>query len=300
MDFWATVTGGPRSDSDKHNRSTRSAVSTTLWTVPVEELVRLLVLGLLAGALGGLVGVGGSIVIIPVLTLLLGKDQHLSQATAMIINVLVAAASLLQHHRAGAVQWVVVGRLVPFGLVLIVVGVLVSNTVEGEILMKLYGVFLLYVIAFSVMKLLDDHRSQTRQESPKTGWVRVGIVGGLMGFVAGLLGIGGAPVSIPMLQRINHLPLRQAIAVTSAAMVITSIVGAIGKNLTLSSLTDAAGRSLGLTVQDSFLLASFLAPTAVLGALAGARLAHILPVRWVRAAFILLMIWASIEMLGFV
>ena len=68
--------------------------------MPVEELVRLLLLGLLAGALGGLVGVGGSIVIIPVLTLLLNKDQHLSQATAMIINVLVAAASLLQHHRA--------------------------------------------------------------------------------------------------------------------------------------------------------------------------------------------------------
>ncbi len=300
MDFWATATTGPRSDSDKHRRSTRPAVSTTLWTVPVEELVRLLVLGLLAGALGGLVGVGGSVVIIPVLTLLLNKNQHLSQATAMIINVLVAAASLLQHHRAGAVQWAVVGRLVPFGLVLIVVGVLVSNSVEGELLMKLYGVFLLYVIAFSVMKLLDDHRSQTRPKSPKTGWVRVGVVGGLMGFVAGLLGIGGAPVSIPLLQRVNHLPLRQAIAVTSAAMVITSIVGAIGKNLTLSSLTDAAGRSLGLGVQDSFLLASFLAPTAVLGALAGARLGHILPVRWVRAAFIGLMVWASIEMLGFV
>jgi hypothetical protein len=166
--------------------------------------------------------------------------------------------------------------------------------------MKIYGVFLLYVIAYSFMKLLDDHRSQSRPKSPKTGWVRVGVVGGVMGFVAGLLGIGGAPVSIPLLQRVNHLPLRQAIAITSAAMVITSIVGAIGKNLTLSSLTDAAGRSLNLGVQDSFLLASFLAPTAVIGALAGARLAHILPVRWVRAAFILLMIWASIKMLGFV
>lgn len=121
-----------------------------------------------------------------------------------------------------------------------------------------------------------------------------------MGFVAGLLGIGGAPVSIPMLQRLNHLPLRVAIAVTSAAMVITSIVGAVVKNATLSTLTDGAGQSLGLTFRDSFLLASFLAPTAVLGALAGARLAHVLPVRWVRVAFILLMIWACVEMLGLV
>lgn len=266
--------------------------------MPSGELLSLLVLGLLSGALGGLVGVGGSIVIIPVLTLLLDRDQHLSQAAAMIINVLVAAASLLQHHRAGAVRWDVVGRLVPFGLVLVLVGVAVSNAVDGEILMKIYGAFLLYVIAFSVMKLIDDHRPDPQPTPPKISWPRVGAVGSTMGFVAGLLGIGGAPVSIPMLQRINHLPLRQAIGVTSAAMVITSGIGAVGKNLTLSTLTDASGQSLGLSFLDSFLLASFLAPTAVLGALAGARLAHVLPVRWVRAAFILLMIWASAKMLG--
>ncbi len=261
-------------------------------------MVSLLVLGLLAGALGGLVGVGGSIVIIPVLTLLMGRDQHLSQAAAMIINVLVAAASLLQHYRARAVRWAVVGRLVPFGLVMVLAGVAVSNTVHGEILTKLYGGFLLYVIAFSVTKLVDDHRRAAAPSAPRTGWLRVGSVGAAMGFVAGLLGIGGAPVAIPMLQRIARLPLREAIAVTSAAMVITSIAGAVVKNATLSTLTDAAGRSLGLGFHDSFLLASFLAPTAVLGAMAGARLTHVLPVRWVRVAFILLMIWACVEMLG--
>lgn len=266
--------------------------------MPLNEIASLLALGLVAGALGGLVGVGGSVVIIPALTLLMGRDQHLSQAAAMIINVLVAAASLLQHQRARGVRWDVVGRLAPFGLVMIVVGVLVSNAVYGEILMKLYGGFLLYVIAFSVMKLVGDHQTGGTPAPLRTGWARVGAVGGTMGFVAGLLGIGGAPVSIPMLQRINHLPLRDAIAVTSAAMVITSTVGAAVKNATLSSLTDAGGQSLGLSFHDSFLLASFLAPTAILGALVGARLVHVLPVRWVRLAFILLMIWACIEMLG--
>jgi len=260
-------------------------------------MVSLLVLGLLAGALGGLVGVGGSIVIIPVLTLLMDRDQHLSQAAAMIINVLVAAAALLQHQRAKAVRWTVVGRLVPFGLVMVLAGVAVSNAVHGEILTKLYGGFLLYVIAFSVTKLVGDHRHDTDPAAPRTGWIRVGSVGAAMGFVAGLLGIGGAPVSIPMLQRLARLPLREAIAVTSAAMVITSIAGAVVKNATLSTLRGADGQSLGLDFRDSFLLASFLAPTAVLGALAGARLTHVLPVRWVRVVFILVMIWACWEML---
>ena len=132
-------------------------------------MVSLLVLGMVAGAIGGLVGVGGSIVIIPVLTLLMGRDQHLSQAAGMIINVLVAAASLLQHYRARAVRWAVVGRFVPFGLVMVLVGVAVSNMVHGEILTKIYGGFLLYVIALSVMKLVGDHRNDAAPPSERRG-----------------------------------------------------------------------------------------------------------------------------------
>ena len=73
--------------------------------------------------IGGLVGVGGSIVIIPVLTLLMHTNQHLSQAAAMIINVFVAAPALLAHIRAKAVRWDVVARMLPFGLVFILIGV---------------------------------------------------------------------------------------------------------------------------------------------------------------------------------
>ena len=87
--------------------------------MPVDwvELLRLLMLGFFAGAIGGLVGLGGSIVIIPVLTLLLHRDQHLSQAAAMIVNVFVAVPALMRHQRAGAVRWDVILRMLPFGVV---------------------------------------------------------------------------------------------------------------------------------------------------------------------------------------
>ena len=87
------------------------------------ELLILVVLGLAAGALGGMLGVGGSIVMIPVLTLVMGRNQHLSQATAMIVNVFVAAPALFRHHRANAVRWDVMVRMLPFGFVFIIVGV---------------------------------------------------------------------------------------------------------------------------------------------------------------------------------
>ena len=69
---------------------TLDATARFLYTRPMSpettELISLLALGLLAGLLGGLVGLGGSIVIIPVLTLLLHRNQHVSQAAAMIVN----------------------------------------------------------------------------------------------------------------------------------------------------------------------------------------------------------------------
>ncbi len=259
------------------------------------EIAILLALGLIAGTLGGLVGVGGSVVIIPVVTLLLHTDQHISQAAAMVINVIVAASSLIQHLRADAVRWPVVGRMLPFGLLFVIVGVELSNVLPGVILMRLYGVFLIWVLVHNVMELWDDPAVVSGRPLD-LAWPRVGTAGGFMGLAAGLLGIGGGPVAIPLLQSLSHLPLRQAIASTSAVMVITAAVGAFRKNMALGSIGPAAGGPLDW--HESLGLAVWLAPTAVAGALLGAKLTHVLPIRWVRLAFILLMVWATVEMLG--
>jgi uncharacterized membrane protein YfcA len=257
------------------------------WT----ELWILLALGLTAGAIGGLIGIGGSIVIIPVLTLLLGRDQHFSQASAMIINVFVAAAAVFQHNRAHAICWKIVAHMVPAGLLFIIVGVEISNALDAEILKKIFGVFLLYVVAYNVVKLVGDGRAKDQRSKERADWGRVSVTGGAMGLV--LLGIGGGPVAIPLLQRLSNLPLRRSIATSSAVMVLTATVGAARKNLTLAQVTDEP-------LRESLLTAACLAPTAVLGALIGAWLTHHLPVRWVRLAFTLLMIWASLDMLGLV
>jgi uncharacterized membrane protein YfcA len=262
------------------------------------EVINLLVVGLGAGALGGMVGVGGSIVIIPILTLLMHRDQHLSQAAAMIVNVFVAAPALARHHRADAVRWDVMVRMLPWGLVAIVAGVLASNQFDGEVLKKLFGAFLIYVIFFNVVKLIQGEGTQEASNRPHVGWGPVGFVGGSMGFAAGLLGIGGGPIAVPLLQRICHLPLRQAIASSSAVMCLTSLLGAVIKNLSLGQVTEANGNVHHLA--ESLLLAACLAPTAMVGALIGAGLTHTLPLPLVRLAFILLMVWASAQMLGIV
>ena len=94
---------------------------------------------------------------------------------------------------------------------------------------------------------------------------------------------------MPLLNRVSHLSLREAIAATSAVMCVTALVGAVHKNMALPSL--------GLDAFDSLVVATCLAPTAMVGALLGARLTHVLPLVWVRAAFIVLVAWGGVEML---
>ncbi|UCD75428.1 MAG: sulfite exporter TauE/SafE family protein [Phycisphaerales bacterium] len=262
----------------------------------MQELISLLVLGLAAGILGGMLGIGGSIVMIPVLTLLLGKNQQLSQAAAMIVNVFVAAPAVIRHHRARAVRWDVWKRMIPLGFVFIVLGVEASNRISHKGLELLFGAFLIYVIIVNIRKLYDGDKSES-DESSRTGWAASSGVGAAMGFVAGLLGVGGGIVAVPLLQRICRLPLRQCIATSAAVMCITSIIGAARKNMVLEQLAEN-GESLGLQVTDSLIIAACLIPTAIIGGFIGAGLTHGLPLRWIRLAFILLMAAASGKFLG--
>jgi uncharacterized membrane protein YfcA len=258
------------------------------------EVLQLLVVGLLAGALGGMLGIGGSILMIPAVGLILGRDQHIAQAAAMIVNVFVAAPALRQHQRAGAVRWDVARRMLPFGLVTIIVGVELSNRLSGDRLRQVFGLFLIYVIVMNVLKLLR-RTPEPHEELQRPGWGPSGFVGSVMGLAAGLLGIGGGGIAVPLLQRVCNLPLRQCIATSTAVMCITAVIGAVRKNMALAGLAGVDGATLD--PRDSLLIAACLAPTAVLGGMLGATATHRMPLAWVRVAFILLMSWASLNML---
>ncbi len=261
------------------------------------DLLALMVIGLLAGAAGGLLGIGGAVVVIPALTLFLHYDQHLSQAVAMIVNVFVAIPALIWHHRRGAVRWDIVRRILPFAIVLVIVGVSMSDRVDGELLRRAFGLFLVYLVAISVLWLSRDRHDEFTVR-PRPSLRGVATVGSSTGFLAGLLGIGGGPVAAPLLHRVCSLSVREAVGTSLAVVCLTSIVGAAHKNTTLGGLTDSAGVSLGLSLQASLWLAACLVPTAMVGAVIGADLTHRLPSRGVRVAFLVLMCWAGVQMLG--
>jgi len=271
-------------------------------------LLLIALLGLVAGTLGGMLGVGGSLIMIPGLVIMFGQgdthdgfNQHLYQAAAMIVNVCVAVPASLRHWKAGAIVGPVMKVMLPGAIIGILIGVFVSNLpvfadgvggVSGPVVLgRVMAVFMLYVIAVNVRKMFV--KPPAADAPVDLGGVtkpRSTAVGLSMGFIAGLLGVGGGAIAVPMQQVLLKLRLRNCIANSAAVMCFSSVVGATYKNVSLGSH--------GLAVTDSLTIAALLAPTAIIGGFLGARLTHVLPVRVVRGAFICVIIAAAWKMAG--
>ncbi len=261
-------------------------------------VAQLVTLGLLAGTLGGMLGVGGSVVTIPGLTFILGYNQHVYQAAAMITNVAVSVPAAMRHHRAGVLVLSRLRWMIPVALVGVAAGVWLSNLTVfrgaegGRWLGRILAAFLLYVIARNLFRLVCDRdqgsdpgHSQDLSEAPQWRFVAVG---GITGTIAGLLGIGGGAVAVPLQHAWLGLSLRACIANSSTLICITAAVGAFYKNSTLYLHNHHW--------HGSFAVALVLAPTCWLGGHLGAWLTHYLPIKYVRTAFIGLLIFATVKM----
>ncbi len=267
------------------------------------EYIALLFTGLFAGLTGGLLGVGGSIVMIPAMTELLGPNQHLYQSAAMIVNFFVVVPAVYQHHRAGAIEVPTVRRLIPLAVVAVILGVALSELsifagARQIYLAGLFGLFLLCMSAYDTHALLHGRRRRAngiaeldrptafhrRPESP-IGWRFAALVAGPTGVVAGLLGVGGGIVAVPLQRRFLNVPMRSAIANSATIIIATSLIGAAFKNYRFITGHNGSWESLRI--------AAILIPTAVIGASIGSRLTHRLPLTAIKVAFLLLLFVAG-------
>jgi len=257
------------------------------------ELIVMVATGVVAGILGGLLGIGGSVVMIPVLALALRVNYHLAQASAMIVNVAIALPAARRHALASAMPWKSLSRFLPAALIFMFIGVELSLRTTGRTLETIFGLFLVWIFIDGLRALT---RTPTTEEplEDRASWLPLSAIGALTGLTAGLLGVGGGVVAVPMLQKFADLRLRQAIAMSSAAICVTATVGAIRKNIGLSSLSPALGGPF--EIGDSLMLALMLAPAGVVGGWLGAALTHRLPVRTIRVVFLGLVLLVSLRM----
>lgn len=258
------------------------------------ELVVLVLIGLLAGAGGGLLGIGGSIVMIPGMVLLFGAErQHLYQAAAMIVNFFVVAPSVLQHKYAGAAFRFVTRATIPSAIVGSLAGVWISDREifrgSGQGYLQIFfSVFLYYVVAHNLVKLRSGKRLPKMDEAGAAllpRWKIISMVGLPAGLFGGLLGVGGGLVAVPTQQVFLRIPLTNAIANSASTILWISVFGAVFKNANLATH--------GFTLGQSAVLAMCLAPTAIIGAWYTSARVHRWPVGIIRFVLVILLLYCG-------
>jgi len=258
-------------------------------------MLALLGVGLLGGFLGGFLGIGGSVLFIPMLTVFLESDYHTAQAAALVVNVCVGFSASQNHIRSGLVSRRLLSIMIPCAMALSVVGVYVSNQFTGEqevYLRRIFGVAMIGVIAMNLYRAARRYwlRSKTlwtRRKLKRHG-LSIAAVGGLMGFAAGLLGIGGGSVAVPAQQVLLGMRLRTAVANSSVCIFFACMLAAAVKHSTLPE---------GVDPTRPWVYVGLLAPTAIVGAAAGAYSSRRVSREWVRLVFIAFLAWTALKML---
>ncbi len=232
----------------------------------------MLLTGALAGVMAGLFGIGGGIVIVPVLELTLGFLEvdpairmHVAVATSLATIIPTSLASARAHHQRGSVDLQIVKRWWLFVLTGALVGTWIAAQVHSRVLAMIFAVLAL-LIALKML-LLPESRNLTK-EVPRGP--AISVIPAAIGCLSSMMGIGGGTFSVMTLTLFNQ-PIHRAVGTAALLGLVISLPGTLG--FIVAGWNDARipPGSLGYVSVVGFLL---IAPTTVLTAPLGARIAH--------------------------
>ena len=258
------------------------------------ELALYLVLGGAAGLLAGLLGVGGGLVIVPVLLWLFegqgiggGHAMHMAVGTSLGTIVFTSLSSVHAHHRRGAVAWDVFARMTPGIVVGGLAGAAFAGALAGRALEAFFGLFELAVAA----RMAWGGRTVPHRTLPGAG--ALAGAGGVIGAFSAVVGIGGGTLTVPFLAWCN-VPMQRAVATSAACGLPIAIAGALGFLAAGWGTPGLPGWSVGYLYLPAL---AGIAAASVLTAPVGARIAHAVPAAALRRGFAVFLVVAGVRML---
>lgn len=191
------------------------------------ELLLYLMLGAAAGVMAGLFGVGGGLIIVPVLVASFAAYgfapevlTHLAVGTSLATIIFTSINSVREHHLKGAVRWSVFVWMAVGILLGAALGALTASKIQGPLLQKIIGVF---AISVALQMTLGLKPKASRAVPGKPGLTVAGVV---IGWASAIFGIGGGSLSVPFLMW-RSVPMQQAVATSSACGLPIALAGAI-------------------------------------------------------------------------
>lgn len=200
------------------------AAGSVLPPARTKDLVRALLIGLAAGMLGGLVGVGGGVVMIPLMVGVLGVTQHQAHGTSLMSVVFTGLAGAIAYSTRGNVDVAAAASLAVPAAAMARLGARYAQTLPEWRLKRSFGAFLVVVIALLALKPWLLGLSSSTHGMTKLAVLAA--AGALTGFLSGMMGIGGGNVMVPAMVLLAAFPQVVAQGTSLLAMVPAGLAGA--------------------------------------------------------------------------
>lgn len=238
--------------------------------------------GVLAGGISALTGIGGGAIMVPFLYFFLAQPELagaqrpetavVAHATSLLVMVPISARGAWIYHRAGLVDWKSASRVGGASVIAAVLGARAAIALPNDVLKVAFGVFLLVAGGRLLMPVAKDGRGSS--ERPAGYTVRALAGGALVGFIAALLGVGGGLVAIPLLIYGLRVPIERVPATSLVIVFLTALVGVLA--YTASGWSSHSDASAAFTYVDPW-AGTALAAGALLAVPLGTRLQRKLP-----------------------
>ncbi|MGH9116350.1 MAG: sulfite exporter TauE/SafE family protein [Acidimicrobiales bacterium] len=212
------MTAGPRSCGSASN-STPPVSPTTAGS-----RLEIIGVGLVAGFLSGLFGVGGGILIVPSLVLILHMAQRLAHGTSLAAIVPIAVAGVIGFALEDAVDWAVAGLLIVGAAAGAVVGTRLLAILPAR---ALGFIFTGALLATAIRLVFDQSDATGRGDLTVAGGLGLVAIGMLSGVLAGLLGVGGGIIMVPAMVLLYSIPGAVAKGTSLAVIIPTAVVGTV-------------------------------------------------------------------------
>lgn len=268
-------------------------------------LIWYLLAGVCSGLLAGMFGIGGGMIIVPVLvycfTALSGIDagvaMHVALGTSLAIIVFTSINAVIAHQRKGAVEWGVLKGMtigIAFGAVL---GAATASWLSGPALQVIVGLFSLTMAVQQVRDVIKG-KCQSRGDMhsevaplPSRAW-QYGS-GAVIGWASALFGIGGGSLTVPLLTS-KKLSMHRAVATSSACGLAVALFGAAGNMVFGWGKAGLPAWSIGYVNVPAL---CGVAVASMLSAHLGVRIAHRASGVQLKLGFALLMLCVGVDFL---
>jgi hypothetical protein len=252
------------------------------------EVILFLLTGLVAGAFGGLLGLGGATILVPALTLAFGLPIHLAIAVSLVSNIFVSATAAIGYGRKGLIDKRIVLIMNAGSIAGIVIGTVIATRSPAALIKVLFGAFLLILVAEALLRKRQKEE-EARGEPEKINVPGFSALGFGMGLLGALLGLGGGTLAVPVQNSLFGVPLRNAIANSLATIFVSATLGAV--------LYFLLGSGHLFSAEEALLTTAAVVPGSVIGANLAASVSEKVPTRYIRFIFYAVLLYIAGNMI---